>query len=160
MLILVDGYNVTMKDPATRDRDKEAQRDALVHRLATRGSALLGKGSIVVVFDSRDRFGLSSETCGTVKVVYATDADSEIVRRCDAAGEHVVVVTDDMRQRARISQDVSRRVEYRGASTCFDAAGRGPQRKDRRPRITRETGLPADADEITKDLMDTWGVED
>jgi len=40
MLFLVDGYNVTMADPATRDLGKEAMRDALAARLATRGASL------------------------------------------------------------------------------------------------------------------------
>jgi predicted RNA-binding protein with PIN domain len=160
MLFLIDGYNVTMQDPATRDLSKEGQRDALAARMAARGAALLGKGRIAVVFDAHDQLGVSSESRGPVKLVYATDADTEIVRRCAAATEAVVVVTDDMRQRARISQDVARRVEYRGASACFDAAGRGADRKDRRSGVAREEGLPRGANDITNEMKRIWGVED
>ena len=51
MLFLVDGYNVTKGDPATCSLSLEAQRDELVARLRSRGEQLLGRGSIVVVFD-------------------------------------------------------------------------------------------------------------
>lgn len=155
MIFLIDGYNVTMNDSATRGAEKEAQRDALVSRLRARGRELLGAGRITVVFDARESLGALAEDAGGVSVVYAPDADTEIVRRCAAAGEGVVVVTDDMRLRARISQDVGRRVEYRGASVVFDAAGRGQVRR-RGAGIARETGLPSGANEITEELKRLW----
>lgn len=159
MLFLVDGYNVTMADPATRELGKEAMRDALTARLAARGAALLGTGAVVVVFDARESLGVSSETVGAVKAVYAADADTEIVRRAAAANEQVVVVTNDLRLRARVSQDVARRVEYRDATVCFDAA-EGPRRPAKRGRIARETGLPKGANDITAELKDLWLSED
>lgn len=160
MLFLIDGYNVTMNDPATRDLSKEGQREALLARLAARGRALLGSGSVVVVFDARDQLGVSSETRGSVSARYAPDADTEIVRRAARASGAVAVVTNDMRLRARISQDVSRKVEYRDASVVFEAAGRGEARRDSRPRIAREEGLPSGANEITEELKRLWGVEE
>lgn len=160
MLYLIDGYNVTMNDPATRDLSKEGQRDGLAARLAVRGGSQLGAGTIVIVFDARENYGVSTEQRGGVRLVFAPDADTEIVRRCSAANGAVTVVSDDMRLRARISQDVTRRVEYRGSSTCFDAAGRGVARKDRRPGIARDEGLPSGANEITRELKELWGAED
>ncbi len=159
MLFLVDGYNVTMADPATRDLGKEAMRDALAARLATRGTSLLGAGVIVVVFDARDTLGVSSDTVGPVKIAYAADADTEIVRRAAAAHEQVVVVTNDMRLRARTSQDVVRRVEYRDAAVCFDGA-EGQRGGTKRGRIDRESGLPKGANDITSELKKLWLSED
>ena len=42
MLYLVDGYNVTRRDPATSELSLLGQRDALVARLRVRGRDLLG----------------------------------------------------------------------------------------------------------------------
>lgn len=155
MVFLVDGYNVAMADPDTRDMDKERMRSDLVARLATRGRGLLGAGRVVVVFDAREQYGLSAEVVAGVHVVYAADADSEIVRRAAAASEQVVVVTNDMRLRARLSQDVGRHVEYRDASSCFAAAS---PRVGKRARggIARETGLPKGANDITEELKKLW----
>jgi predicted RNA-binding protein with PIN domain len=155
MLFLVDGYNVAMADPNTRELAKEPMRAALVGRLARGAVGLLGKGSVVVVFDAREQLGHTAETIGPVRVVYATDADTEIVRRAAAAKEHVVVVSNDMRLRARLSQDVARRVEYRDASTCFEGAE--PSRRGlKRAATSRDIDLPSDADRITAELKKLW----
>lgn len=159
MVFLVDGYNVAMADPDTRDLDKERMRSELVARLGARGRGLLGSGRIVVVFDARGQYGLSTEVLAGVNVVYAADADTEIVRRADAAREQVVVVTNDMRLRARVSQDVGRQVEYRDASSCF-ASATVPARKDARGGIARETGLPKGANDITEELKKLWLDDD
>lgn len=161
MLILVDGYNVAMADPDTRDLDKESMREALVTRLACSGARMLGRGRITVVFDARDQLGVTTETRGTVAIVYAPDADTEIVRRAAAAAQ-VAVVTNDLRLRARISQDVSRRVEYRDASAAFAAASRegSPGGRTKRAHVARESGLPKGHDGITAELAELWVDED
>lgn len=165
MLFLVDGYNVTMRDPATCALAKEQQRDALVRRLACRSREMLGRGEVVVVFDARGQLGVSAEAVSGVKVVYAPDADTEIVARCSAARGEVTVVSSDKRLSARISQDVARRVVYREASACFEEAGRGELRKgDRRgaarrgerPQPGTDEGAPPRADEITRELEGIW----
>ena len=51
MRYLVDGYNITRRDPATASLPLCEQREALLVRLATRGADLLGVGPIVIVFD-------------------------------------------------------------------------------------------------------------
>lgn len=159
MLFLVDGYNVTMNDPATRDLAKEAQRDALVRRLAARSKQMFGTGDVVVVFDARGQLGTSVETQAGVRVVYATDADTEIVRRCGAARGEVTVISDDRRMSARISQDVARRCVYLPASSAFESAGRGARRKGT-GGIRRDEGLPDKANEITEELKGLWLEED
>jgi predicted RNA-binding protein with PIN domain len=160
MLLLVDGYNVTMRDPATAGRSKESQREELLARLRVHARRLAPGGEIVVVFDAHSALGRSSAPDGLIKVVYAHDADDEIVRRCSGTIGQVVVVTDDLRMRARISQDVGRRVEYRDASSVFAeriAAAPNPSRK---APMARDEGLPSGANKITEELKDLWLTED
>lgn len=156
MLIIVDGYNATMADPELRDRSKEVQRDALVGRVRALLPALAGRGGrALVVFDAHGALGAHVEDMGSVKVVYAGSADDEIVKRCAAGTGNIAVYTDDMRLRARISQDVSRRVEYRGVSALFAGAARPPAPK-RRGGVAREDGLPPGAKDITAELGEIW----
>ena len=86
VLYLVDGYNVTKGDPATARLSLESQRDELVARLRSRGEQLLGRGSIVVVFDgdvSMAQVGLRASATHPVEVVYSRGvrADDAIVER-------------------------------------------------------------------------------
>jgi len=161
MLLLVDGYNVTMRDPEISGLSKEGQRESLLARLRIHGSALAPKGSVVVVFDARGELGHVAEPdLGAVRAVYAPDADTEIVRRCSAATGQVVVATDDMRLRARISQDVGRHVRFRSASELFGEALKERSRSHSDDRIARDAGLPKGANEITAELKKLWLSED
>lgn len=119
MLFLIDGYNATMRDRSTQGHSKESQRELLVGRLVAHGRRLLGSGEIVVVFDARGTFTSSGERAGSVAVVYAPDADDEIARRAQRARGQVTVITDDLRLRARISQDVGRHIAYRDTESLF-----------------------------------------
>ena len=161
MLLLVDGYNVTMRDPATSGRSKETQREDLLARLRVHARALAPGGSVVVVFDAHRTLGRSSGSeGGPVKAVYASVADDEIVRRCAGAVGRVVVVTDDLRMRARISQDVGRHVEYRDSSSVFAENLAEASRAARRTSVARDSGLPPGANKITEELKDLWLSED
>lgn len=155
MLLLVDGYNVTMGDPALSELSKEGQRQALVASLKAAAPSLAPRGTVVVVFDARSELGVSGEDFGGVRAVYAPDADTEIVRRCERANEAVVVVTDDMRLRARIAQDVSRRVEFKATAELFSAAARKGGKR-RGSQVAREEGLPPGAKDITAELEKLW----
>jgi predicted RNA-binding protein with PIN domain len=159
MLLLVDGYNVTMRDPATSGRSKESQREELLARLRVHARRLAPGGTIVVVFDAHSELGRSAGPEGSVKVVYAHNADDEIVRRCCGAIGRVVVVTDDLRMRARISQDVGRHVEYRDGSSVFADRIAGPT-ASRKASVARDEGLPSGANKITEELKDLWLTED
>lgn len=156
MLFLVDGYNVTMRDPATAGLSKERQREALVGRLARESAAMLGRGTVVVVFDARGQLGSSTESVAGVRVVYAPDADSEIVRRAEASGGEVTVVSSDKRLSARISQDVRRRVVYRDASACFEGARKARWRGRESAEPCVGEAAPPRADEITRELEGLW----
>lgn len=157
MLLLVDGYNVTMRDPHTASLTKQSQRASLVDRVRFAARTLAPRGSIVVVFDAREGLGISTEEAPPVKVVYAADADDEIVRRCSAAKGQITVVTDDMRLRARISQDVGRHVSFRSAEDLttdgLKAARTAPKS---RAEVAREDDLPHDAQAITDELKGLW----
>jgi len=157
MLLLVDGYNVTMRDPETSSLSKEAQRESLLARLRVHAQSLAPKGSVVVVFDARSELGHASvQAAGGVTEVFASDADDEIVRRCQAARGQVIVATDDMRLRARISQDVGRHVRYKAASELFDHALRTRPGSRAGQPLARDAGLPKGANKITEELKKLW----
>ena len=156
MLFLVDGYNVTRRDPATRSLQLESQRDALVARLRARGGDLLGSGRIVVVFDGEGGPGLSTGGDVPVEVVYAHErsADDEIVRIAAAAQGGVAVVSSDRGLVERVRTH-GRDAIAREASCCFDGA-RAAGRRGSRGTIAREAGLPKGANAITRELKGIW----
>lgn len=164
MLLLVDGYNVTRRDPATASLSLEAQRDALVARLRTRGRELLGSGRIVVVFDGEHGPGFSAGGEVPVEVVYAhsRSADDEIVRIASRAASPVLVVSSDRAVGERARQAATVNVEVRDSSACFEGA-RGASRargRGARGSIARDEGLPRGANAITRELKDLWLSEE
>ena len=159
MLFLVDGYNVTHRDPATAPLALIEQREALVARLRVRGRDLLGNGRIVVVFDGEDGPGLSTGGGVPVEIVYAhaRSADDEIVRVAAKTHGSVVVVSSDRGLIDRAQAHAGARLEARDASCCFESAGKGSKRKKTsRGSIAREGGLPRGANAITRELKDLW----
>lgn len=161
MLYLVDGYNVTRRDPATASLSLADQRESIVARLRVRGRDLLGNGRIVVVFDGEQGPGLSTGGGVPVEVVYAhqRSADDEIVRIASRSKSPVVVVSSDRAVGERAAQASTAAVEVRDAATCFDGA-RGTRRKRAKGSIARDAGLPRGANAITRELKDLWLSED
>ena len=161
MLILVDGYNVTRRDPATGGLSLIEQREALVARLRVRGRDLLGTGRIIVVFDGQNGPGLSTGGGVPVEIIYAHkhNADDEIVRIAGNATEKVVVVTSDRELVARVRAKAAGESEGREASVCFESA-RGKPRSKARGSIARDAGLPRGANAITRELKDLWLKDD
>jgi len=157
MLFVVDGYNVTRRDPATAPLSLAEQRDALAARLRVRGRDLLGNGRIVVVFDGEGGPGLSTGGEVPVEIVYAhqRSADDEIVRIASRSKAPIVVVSSDRAVGERASQVATVRVEVRDASTCFEGA-RGTRRKKAKGSIARDVGLPRGANAVTRELKDLW----
>jgi hypothetical protein len=157
MLYLVDGYNVTRRDSATAELPLEEQRDALVARLRVRGTDLLGRGRIVVVFDGEGGPGLSTGEAGPVEVVYAhgCSADDEIVRIASESEVPVVVVSSDRAVGERARERAGVAVEVRDAATCFHAS-EGRRRTRSRGSVARDVGLPKGANAITRELKDLW----
>lgn len=162
MLFLIDGYNVTKRDPATAELSIEQQREALIARLRVRGGSLLGSGRCVIVFDARDG-GAGATVSGTLpEVVYARDrsADDEIVRIATAAAEKVVIVSDDRELLARACVHATHPVERRAVSTVFEAAAGTARGRRRRGGVARDAGLPAGANRITAELKELWLTDD
>ena len=148
MRYLVDGYNVVKADPATRDLEPEAQREALVARLAVRGRDMLGRGEIVVIFDGQPGGGPTVRRSGiAVRFSPGEPADEMIVRLVTGAGD--AVVTSDGGLAARVRAAGGAVIE---ASACFEEV-----RTRRRMRYpARTVGVPPGAAEITRELEKLW----
>ncbi len=161
MLFLVDGYNVTKGDPATCTLSLEAQRDALVARLRTRGARLLGSGRILVFFDGGTGVPHGSTACSgsyPVEVVYprGVSADDAIVERVTRhVGEAVCIVSSDVDLVERARAHAGASLQVRARESAYDSAKPTPRRGARRGPA-RDTGLPPGANEITRELKDLW----
>jgi predicted RNA-binding protein with PIN domain len=155
MRYLVDGYNVTMADDATRRLGRDAQRLALVRRMAARGRELLGPGPVTVVFDG----GVlrEDEVHGNVAARFSGDesADDVIVRMAIAEHGDVVVVTSDRELRSRVREHAGRSIDVRPVASVFEEAV--PSASARRPaRRHPHGGLPKGHETITRELEDLW----
>jgi hypothetical protein len=155
MLFLVDGYNVTRADEATRRLLPDGQRLALMRRLAARGRGLLGAGRIVVVWDKGHNAG--DEDTGGVEAVFSLDgiADDVIVRMAEYEPGPVTIVTADRELKSRVRERKGRSTVMLPVSTLFEAAEQAHAK--RRP-TQREAygGLPKGHAEITRDLEKEW----
>jgi hypothetical protein len=155
MLILVDGYNVTRADDATRTLLPDDQRLALMRRLAARGRGLLGMGRIVVVWDKGHRAG--DEDIGGVEAVFSRDeiADDVIVRMAEAESGPVTIVTADRELKSRVRERKGRSTVMLPCATLFESAEQ-THAKRRAPRREAYGGLPKGHADITKELEDVW----
>jgi predicted RNA-binding protein with PIN domain len=155
MLFLVDGYNVTRADDATRRLLPDDQRLALMRRLATRGRGLLGGGRIVVVWDKGHNAG--EEDTGGVEAVFSRDeiADDVIVRMAEREDGPVTIVTADRELKSRVRERKGRSTAILPVSTLFDAAPQA-HAKRRSPQRDAHGGLPTGHAEITRELERQW----
>ncbi len=161
MLFIVDGYNVTKGDPASRSLSLEGQRDALVGRLRVRGQQLLGRGRIVVVFDGDAGMAQAASARGSshpVEVVYSrgVSADDTIVALAvTEAASGVCIVTSDRGLVDRASEQIRSRVDVRPRETVYEAAAGRPRRAGR-GGVARDVGIPRGGNKITEELKDIW----
>jgi len=158
MRYLIDGYNITMADDATRRLPRGEQRLALVRRLAARRSELLGSGRATVVFDGAED-GSGAERVADIEVVFARgeSADDVIVRLARSAAETVTLVTSDRELQARVRAAAARDVVVLTASSLFDEhTGRRPKRRGG----GSTAGLPKGANRITEELKKLWLPDD
>lgn len=156
MLYLIDGYNVTRADEATRRLLPDDMRLALMRRLAARGRDLLGPGRIVVAWDKGHQAG--EEDIGGVEAVFSRDetADDVIVRMAEAEPGPVTVVTSDRELRSRVRERKGRATPVLPSSTLFDEA-RPARRQGRTPSGRHpHGGLPRGHEKITDELKDLW----
>jgi len=155
MLFLVDGYNVTRADDATRTLLPDDQRLALMRRLAARGRGLLGAGRIVVVWDKGHRAG--DEDTGGVRAVFSHDetADDVIVRMAEAESGPVTIVTADRELKSRVRERKGRSTVMLPCATLFESAAQ-VHAKRRPPQRDAHGGLPKGHADITKELENVW----
>lgn len=148
MRFLVDGYNVTKRDPSLSAMPLAGQREALATRLAVRGSDLLGGGPIVVVYDGVSGGG-SDTRHGAVEVRYSRDEPADdLIERLTGAGDTVVTSDGELATRVR-----GKGAAVLAAEVCFERPG-ARRRRGRFPAST--AGLPRGANEITRELKELW----
>jgi predicted RNA-binding protein with PIN domain len=155
MLFLIDGYNVTRADDATRRLLPDDQRLELMRRLAARGRGLLGVGRIVVVWDKG--FNAGDESLHGVEAVFSLgeSADDVIVRMAERESGPVTIVTADRELKSRVREHKGRSTVTLPTSTLFEDA---EQTKAKRRPSARHAhgGLPSGHADITKEMTDVW----
>lgn len=151
--VFIDGYNATMCNQQTAGYSKEMQRDALIERARVCVKQLFGVCKTTIIFDARGQWQVNAEAVGGIRVLYAPDADTEIVNQCQRGGRNIVVVTDDKRLQARIAQDVGRHIDFRSTSVLFEAPS---QHKKASDKVVSEDDTPYNARSITKELEALW----
>jgi len=160
MRYLIDGYNVTRCDPATRDLPLEEQRTALETRMRTRGAALLGKGTYTIIWDGASGAARNNVPAGSTYTRRPT-ADDAIVARVRASKERIGVVTSDNELANRCHAVALHGVDVLPSSRLFESS-RSPRNAkggSRKP-MSRDVGIPADANKINEELKRLWGIED
>ena len=95
MRYLVDGYNVTKRDPATSGLSIAEQRDALERRLRATAARVLGSSSYTIVWDAAGGEGVVRPAGDKVAYTRLPTADDAIVERVRRASERIGVVTSD-----------------------------------------------------------------
>jgi hypothetical protein len=156
MLYLVDGYNVTRADDATRRAHPDEQRLALMRRLAARGRDLLGSDDILVVWDKGPH---DDSAVGPVRQVFSLHetADDVIVRIAEQHAGRVGVVTSDRELKDRVRTVAGARTPLLGCSALFEEARPRRRTGTPRPRRDADDGLPEGHASITAELEVVWG---
>jgi predicted RNA-binding protein with PIN domain len=155
VITLIDGYNVTKADPATRDLSLEDQRRALVRRLRT-STPGAGRG-VTVIFDGRSGV-TGAEDSGAVQVRFSHGgtADDLIVEIASRAEGQITLVTSDNELRGRVRTVARHAVSFRDRTTAFEGAPSPRTRRKRSGGIERDAGLPPGAGSITRELKELW----
>lgn len=95
MFHLIDGYNVTKRDPATRSLSLQAQREALETRMRTRARELIGTTDYLIVWDGAGGTGVARKPSRKSAFTRLDTADDSIVERVRCTQQRVCVVTSD-----------------------------------------------------------------
>ena len=162
MRFIVDGYNVTMADDATRPLPRADQRDALVARISVRGEDLLGPGEVAIVFDGHHGTGVREPAPGlTVRFSHGESADDLIVKMAAGTEGALTLVSSDRELRDRVRVAAAGPVTARGCSTLFESKYRSaPRRRSRRRFPASTAGMPKGANRITEELKGVWLDDD
>ena len=156
----IDGYNVTRRDPATRDLPLEEQREHLERRLRADTGALLGK-SFTIIWDGAGGEGIAGSTSRALthsEFTRMPTADDAIVDKVRRASMRVGVVTSDRELANRCKSAAQHGVEILPSDRLFASAPK-KKRTSRKP-MRRDIGIPSNANEINRELKEIWGIED
>lgn len=159
MRYYIDGYNVTKRDPATRDLPIEEQRSQLEGRMRVQAVKLLGGSSYVIVWDAAGGQGVVHGHGPDVRYTRKPTADDAIVARVRAANARVGVVTSDRGLADRCRAVALHGVDVLPAERLFAGAKPARSAKKRKP-LPRDMGIPSNANEINRELKELWGIED
>lgn len=155
----IDGYNVTKRDPSTRSLSIEEQRDVLERRLRIEAGRLLGKGSYTIIWDGAGGEGVVHDAGPHAAFTRRPTADDAIVERVRDAAERVGVVTSDRGLADRCRAVAPHGVDVLLSERLF-AQAKGASKKRKAAPLPRDVGIPANANEINRELKKIWGIED
>lgn len=158
MHYLIDGYNVTRRDPSTKDLPLEDQRVELEKRLRANKTELLGKATYSIIWDAAGGDGVvhPSERSEYTRMPTADDAIVEKVRR---ASERIGVVTSDNELANRCRSAALHGADILPSESLF-AHAKQPKKRAQKAPMRRDIGIPANANEINRELKELWGIED
>lgn len=157
MHYLIDGYNVTRRDPSTKDLPLEDQRAELEKRLRIGKAMLPGKATYSIVWDAAGGAGIVHPTDRSEYTRMPT-ADDAIVEKVRRATERIGVVTSDNELAGRCRSAALHGVDVLPAERLF-ADAKPPKRSKNTP-MRRDIGIPANAHEINRELKEIWGIDD
>ena len=161
MRYFIDGYNVTKRDPATSGLSLEEQRQALERRLRVRAAAVLGHASYVIVWDAAGGEGVvRRRDDDRAAFTRLPTADDSIVGRVRRSSERVGVITSDRELAARCRAAALHGVDVMPAERLFADAPAPSRTRGKRTPLPRDVGIPANANEITRELKALWCDEE
>lgn len=162
MHYLIDGYNVTRRDPATKDLSLEEQRTALEKRLRLGMPSLPGKATYTIVWDAASGAGSTSATAHAhprSEYTRLPTADDAIVAKARQATERIGVVTSDNELANRCRSAALHGVDIVPSERLF-AQEKPTKKRGRKTPMPRDIGIPANANEINRELKELWGIDD
>lgn len=159
MRYYIDGYNVTKSDPATRALAIEEQRNALESRLRLSANRILGKAAYTIIWDGAGGEGLVKGVDRHVVFTRKPTADDAIVECIRCATEHTGVVTSDRSLANRCREVALHGIDIVPSNRLFAQAKATPSKRKGAP-LPRDIGIPANANEINRELKKLWGIED
>lgn len=188
MFHLIDGYNVTKRDPATRSLSLQAQREALETRMRTRARELIGTTDYLIVWDGAGGTGVARKPSRKSAFTRLDTADDSIVGRVRRAQQRVCVVTSDNGLAERCRSAALHGVDIKPSKMLFEdalmfagglgsTAGAGKPRGKGKARakgsardgnngrrkaqhVSPDVGIPKGANKINEELKKIWGIED
>lgn len=168
MFHVIDGYNVTKRDPATQSLPLEDQRNALELRMRTRARSLIGTTDYLIIWDGAGGKGVVHDGDRHARFTRMDTADDAIVACVRREDRNVCVVTSDTGLARRCKAAAVREVQIKAADVLFKDAmlftgldrENSQTGKRRQKRDNYEPGIPPFANEINRELKEIWGIED